>query len=164
MLLPQARSEPTEPLAASTTVRPALGGLALSATGSLAKPANGARSFAVFSDADAAPAPVTADWEDVGTVRSRKQENTVDAVPWIGERMPMSASQRGVDRIEVFRDEVRGARHALIRRLTHTGRACISSTLAAIPLGRRCPLPLYPRSHRGRHAQVESVPQLHFAH
>ncbi|KAK4704341.1 hypothetical protein P7C70_g1868, partial [Phenoliferia sp. Uapishka_3] len=68
---------------------------------------NGARGFAVFQDGDGAESQERGkDWEDLGTVKSRKKENDIEAGVWKGETLHMAtAPKAGALRLEVFRDE-----------------------------------------------------------
>ena len=70
---------------------------------------NAAKGFAVFKDGDGAVEPGEGEtWEDMGTVQSRKRENTVEGGEWKGETMPMGGSAKVAPlRLEVFRDSVR---------------------------------------------------------
>lgn len=49
------------------------------------------------------------EWNDLGTIKSRQRENTINAVEWKGEVMPMMAKKSGggIEKLEVFRDDVR---------------------------------------------------------
>jgi checkpoint serine/threonine-protein kinase len=85
------------------------GAVSTSATSS-AIPANGAKGFAVFQDTAVDANRIEGgSWEDLGTNKSRRRENEVEAVEWKGETMPMIAKKSGggVGKLEVFRDDVR---------------------------------------------------------
>lgn len=47
-------------------------------------------------------------WEDLGTIKSRKRENEGDATSWAGEKLGMGAKIGGGGgmKLEVFRDDV----------------------------------------------------------
>lgn len=86
---------------------------ATSSTGATRKSGkeNGASAFAVFKDGegDAADAPEPGEWEDLGTVKSRKKENEREATAWKGETMPMAnAGAAPRVRLEIFHDDVSG--------------------------------------------------------
>lgn len=87
--------------------------MAPSGVGSLNPSVNGgASAFAIFRDDKSSKGEHAegAEWEDLGTVKSRKRENDVEAKEWKGETMPMagaSASKPGMFKLEVFRDSVR---------------------------------------------------------
>ncbi|KAL8280139.1 hypothetical protein RQP46_007469 [Phenoliferia psychrophenolica] len=74
---------------------------------------NSASSFAVFQDGAESEAHERGkDWEDLGTVKSRKKENDIEASAWKGETLPMTAAPKaGALRLEVFRDEDAPATH-----------------------------------------------------
>lgn len=85
-------------------------GMAPSGSGSGTKENNGGSAFAIFRDGAGSTGQhaAGAEWEDLGTVKSRKRENETEATPWKGETMPMvaSASKPGAFKLEVFRDSV----------------------------------------------------------
>jgi checkpoint serine/threonine-protein kinase len=69
--------------------------------------------FSVFRDTAAKPGgehATGAQWDDLGTVKSRKRENDIEATEWKGETLPMtgahSATKPGAFKLEVFRDTV----------------------------------------------------------
>jgi hypothetical protein len=85
------------------------GAVSTSATSS-AIPANGSKGFAVFQDTAVDANRIGGgSWEDLGTNKSRRRENEVEAVEWKGETMPMIAKKSGggLGKLEVFRDNVR---------------------------------------------------------
>ncbi|KAM0754458.1 hypothetical protein T439DRAFT_376938 [Meredithblackwellia eburnea MCA 4105] len=101
---------PSPPPATSNSrdARPILAGAGVGASLSLAGgKENGAKGFAVFQDGEGGTEQEKGkDWEDIGTAKSRKKENTIEAGPWKGETLPMGASSKpGAFKLEVFRDE-----------------------------------------------------------
>ncbi|GAA5889776.1 hypothetical protein JCM16303_003715 [Sporobolomyces ruberrimus] len=99
-------------------VRPIVGGGATttSGTGVGPKVANGGSMFAVFKDESAAAAAgglgagQEVEWQDFGTVKSRKRENDSEKKEWSGETMPQGLStpapaSGGGFKLEVYRDE-----------------------------------------------------------
>lgn len=84
--------------------------MAPSGAGPVQNKENGGSAFAIFRDTGASKGEHAegAQWEDLGTVKSRKRENEVEAGEWKGETLPMaSASKPGAFKLEVFRDSVR---------------------------------------------------------
>lgn len=78
-----------------------------SAVGSSAILVNGAKGFSVFQDtAGGADSIAEGSWDDLGTNKSRRRENEMEAVEWKGETMPMTAKKSGggIGKLEVFRD------------------------------------------------------------
>lgn len=108
--LPPAPAVETTTASTSRDARPILAGAGVgpSKPGVGLVKENGARGFAVFQDgADGEQHERGKDWEDLGTVKSRKKENVVEAGQWKGETLPMAAAPKpGALRLEVFRDEV----------------------------------------------------------
>lgn len=116
---PLAEPESIRQLLASTTSRDArsiLGGASLppppATTIASSGPVNGAKGFAVFQDTADEPSNVTGvvegEWKDLGTIKSRRRENEIEAVEWRGETMPMNSKKSGgIGKLEVFRDNVR---------------------------------------------------------
>ncbi|EXJ92584.1 BUB protein kinase [Capronia epimyces CBS 606.96] len=125
---PQSDNEPSSP--ALPTVRPALaakidpfasappnddpqGARQQSAGrgGSGAPSRTGKPKMAIFSDADsAAPAPtkasanITNGWDNIGSMRERKKENTIEARPWAGEKLKAGGRVGTVPKMEIFKD------------------------------------------------------------
>ena len=125
---PQAENEPSSP--ALPTVRPALvakldpfasihtsddhqtaqqrravngGGAPPSRTG---KP-----KMAIFSDVDNAHQPTptgggTNGWDNIGSMKERKKENTIEARPWAGEKLKAGGMVGSVPKMEIFKDPV----------------------------------------------------------
>lgn len=66
--------------------------------------------FAVFKDDSASNtgAGQEAQWDDFGTVKSRKRENDLEKKEWNGETMPQAAPAPAIGgfKLEVYRDEV----------------------------------------------------------
>lgn len=100
-------------------VRPIVGGGATTSSGTGVGPkvANGGSMFAVFKDESAAAAGglgtagQEAEWQDFGTVKSRKRENDSEKKEWSGETMPQglptpAPAFGGGFKLEVYRDEV----------------------------------------------------------
>ncbi|GAA5908533.1 uncharacterized protein JCM6883_005576 [Sporobolomyces salmoneus] len=116
-------------LASSSTTRPATGGTGTTGGTGVGPKGNGSM-FAVFRDdsssssaAGAGGAGQEAEWDDFGTVKSRKRENDQEKKEWNGETMPQSGGVRidgqapvaaggvfgggggGGFKLEVYRDE-----------------------------------------------------------
>lgn len=124
---PEAAAAPSSP--ALPTVRPALAAKS-DPFGSSARPADpqapprqgssvgGATSkpakskLAIFSDADAKPAPLSTmdqgsrGWDTIGSMADRKKENTVEAKPWVGETLKTGVKKGAAPKMAVFRDPV----------------------------------------------------------
>lgn len=72
---------------------------------------NGAREFSIFKDDGKSGVDENLEggkWEDLGTIKSRRRENDIEATEWKGETMIMGgrAVLPVVARMEVFRDDV----------------------------------------------------------
>ncbi|GAA5962252.1 hypothetical protein JCM3765_004718 [Sporobolomyces pararoseus] len=97
-------SRTTRPILSSTR---ALGGGTTSGTG--VGPKGNGSMFAVFKDDSAssgAGAGQEAEWDDFGTVKSRKRENDMEKKEWNGETMPQVApAPTSGFKLEVYRDE-----------------------------------------------------------
>lgn len=84
--------------------QPAIGGTS-------SKPARS--KMAIFSDADAAPVAAPAfsstskGWDNIGSLASRKKENTVEAKSWVGETLKAGGKKSTAPKMQVFRDTVR---------------------------------------------------------
>ncbi|KAK4048695.1 protein kinase [Microbotryomycetes sp. JL201] len=76
-------------------------------TASSSRP-NGGSAFTIFKDAAGSYSNSNgAQWDDMGTVKSRRRENEIDAKPWKGETLPMTNAATGKPapfKLEVFRD------------------------------------------------------------
>lgn len=83
--------------------QPAIGGMS-------SKPARS--KMAIFSDADAAPVAAPAfsstskGWDNIGSLASRKKENTVEAKSWVGETLKAGGKKSTAPKMQVFRDTV----------------------------------------------------------
>ncbi|KAK4054049.1 protein kinase [Microbotryomycetes sp. JL221] len=111
-------SQPSSPArqasASSSGARPILGGAGASSSTrpqpAIAKSSsatNGASAFAIFRDTSgSASHSEGSQWDDLGTVKSRRRENEQEATAWKGETLPMSghATSRSAFKLEVFRD------------------------------------------------------------
>lgn len=105
------RPSPPSSTSTSSAARPILAGagMAPSGAGTVAGKENGGNAFAIFRDTGASKGEhaAGAQWDDLGTVKSRKRENEIEATEWKGETLPMaSASKPGAFKLEVFRDSV----------------------------------------------------------
>lgn len=75
---------------------------------------NNKKDFSIFQDDDddeggGVNQPGEGKWEDLGTMKSRRRENDLEATEWKGETMVMGGRAilpTTVTRIEVFRDDV----------------------------------------------------------
>ncbi|KAG8412424.1 protein kinase [Metarhizium acridum] len=116
--------EPSSP--ALPTVRPALaakvdpfGSLSRPNDPQASRPRSGAGSagskpakskLAIFSDADAKPAPLSSrgeglkGWESIGSLSDRKKENVVEPKPWLGETLKAGGKKSTAPKMAVFRD------------------------------------------------------------
>ncbi len=76
---------------------------------STAKKSKGSK-MAIFSDIDAPPRPESGSsskgWDNIGTLADRKKENTVEAKPWVGEKLTGGKTNGGVEKMMVFKDQV----------------------------------------------------------
>lgn len=113
---PPAAGSSTATSSSAPVIRPAMSGagIAPSGTGTAAPgKENGSSLFSVFRDSGAKSAgehASDAQWHDLGTVKSRKRENDIEATEWKGETLHMSggtsASKPNTFKLEVFRDSV----------------------------------------------------------
>lgn len=124
---PDAAAEPSSP--ALPTLRPALaakmdpfGAASLPTDPQAPRPGSGigggasskpAKSkLAIFSDADAKPAPLSSrgesskGWDTIGSLADRKKENTMEPKPWVGETLKAGGKKSAVPKLVVFRDPV----------------------------------------------------------
>ncbi|GAA5937986.1 uncharacterized protein JCM15063_005432 [Sporobolomyces koalae] len=106
---PQDRAAAVRPILAASSARPVSGGTGVGPKG------NGSM-FAVFKDDSAAAQTLAqqeegtrAEWDDFGTVKSRKRENDQDKKEWSGETLSQQPSAiapaLGGFKLEVYRDE-----------------------------------------------------------
>lgn len=64
-------------------------------------------------------------WDSIATLQTRRKENTIDPIPWTGQKMPQkSAGSRGADqapRLDIYRDSELKVMVALylFHKLTH---------------------------------------------
>lgn len=109
------RSAPSSSATPSmSAARPILSGAGMAPSGAgVGGKENGGSAFAVFRDTAASVSHADgAQWDDLGTVKSRKRENEVEAKEWKGETLPMSggtaasATKPAPFKLEVFRDAV----------------------------------------------------------
>ncbi|GAA5917372.1 hypothetical protein JCM5296_003800 [Sporobolomyces johnsonii] len=101
-------SSSARPILSSSTSRPPTGGTGGTGVG----PAGNGSAFAVFRDeAGKQDGGKDAEWDDFGTVKSRKRENELEKKEWAGETMPQrvvvggAAALGGGFKLEVYRDE-----------------------------------------------------------
>ncbi|CEQ41106.1 SPOSA6832_02804 [Sporobolomyces salmonicolor] len=101
-------SSTARPILSSSTSRPLTGGTGGTGVG----PAGNGSAFAVFRDeAGKLDGGKDAEWDDFGTVKSRKRENELEKKEWAGETMPQrvvvggAAALGGGFKLEVYRDE-----------------------------------------------------------
>ncbi|KAF2863004.1 hypothetical protein K470DRAFT_274965 [Piedraia hortae CBS 480.64] len=106
--------EPTSP--ALPTVRPALAAKVdpFSASSPAAPqqsrapaPKKNKSKMAIFSDSDESRPASTegASWDNLGTLASRKKENSVEAKPWAGETLKGGKTNGGMHKLMIFKDE-----------------------------------------------------------
>lgn len=116
---PQDAAEPSSP--ALPAVRPALAAkmdpfasespasAPVQASGSGSKKPKGSK-MAIFSDGDAPSRPNSGSgsrgWDDIGLLADRKKENSVTAKPWAGEKLGGGKTNRGMEKMMVFKDQV----------------------------------------------------------
>ena len=71
---------------------------------------SGKPKMAIFSDAaDGAAAPaqtVSQGWDNIGSVKEGRKENTIEAKPWTGEKLKAGAKVGSGSKMEIFRDPV----------------------------------------------------------
>ncbi|KAK2609025.1 protein kinase [Conoideocrella luteorostrata] len=66
--------------------------------------------LAIFSDADAKPAPLASraegskGWDTIGSLSSRKKENIIEPKPWVGETLKAGGKKSDASKMAVFRD------------------------------------------------------------
>ncbi|KAF1848547.1 uncharacterized protein K460DRAFT_364542 [Cucurbitaria berberidis CBS 394.84] len=87
---PQAQNQPRTDGSASRTGKPKL---------------------AVFSDGDeparAGSSGGTEGWDSIGSLASRKKENTVEARPWVGETLKVGKKNASLPKMMIFKDETK---------------------------------------------------------
>lgn len=117
--------EPSSP--ALPTIRPALAaktdpfGSARPSEAQVARSASGISSvssrpakskIAIFSDADAKPAPLASrgegsrGWDTIGSLSDRKKENAMEPRPWVGETLKAGGKKSTGPKLAVFKDAV----------------------------------------------------------
>lgn len=73
---------------------------------------SGKPKMAIFSDADGGEEPVkspagqTEGWNNMGSIKNRKKENTIEPTPWAGQTLKAGKKAGGAQKMMVFRDEV----------------------------------------------------------
>ncbi|KAJ6445551.1 checkpoint protein kinase (SldA) [Purpureocillium lavendulum] len=120
-----AASRPADPQAPRQTT-------ATSGPGAPSRPAKS--KLAIFSDADAKPAPLSSrdesskGWDTIGSLADRKKENTMEPKPWVGETLKAGGKKStAAAKMAVFRDPSQVTVHP------QTGKKeCIFVDLAAI--------------------------------
>ncbi|TKA53383.1 hypothetical protein B0A55_13459, partial [Friedmanniomyces simplex] len=65
--------------------------------------------MAIFSDTEAPSQPdsdsSSKGWDNIGTLADRKKENTVEAKPWVGEKLVVGKTNGGMQKLMIFKDE-----------------------------------------------------------
>ncbi|KAK5714466.1 protein kinase [Elasticomyces elasticus] len=65
--------------------------------------------MAIFSDSEPPSRPDSGSsskgWDNIGTLAERKKENTVEAKPWVGEKLAVGKTNGGMQKLMVFKDE-----------------------------------------------------------
>ena len=123
---PQDGAEPSSP--ALPTVRPALAAKVDPYATSATRPEDpqsqrlpsagvstkaGRQKMAIFSDVDgslagkAETSQPSKGWDNIGSIKDRKKENTMEAKPWTGEILKAGKRVGTVPKMAVFRDQVR---------------------------------------------------------
>ena len=117
---PHDAAEPTSP--ALPTVRPALAaktdpfasaspvaGQPQQSQSTAAKKSKSSK-MAIFSDSDDSSRPNSGSgakgWDNIGSLADRKKENSVEAKPWVGEKLSSGKTNGGMQKMIVFKDEV----------------------------------------------------------
>ena len=96
--------------AASRPADPQASRVASGGAGAAAKPSKS--KLAIFSDADAAPAPLSSrgagskGWDTIDSSKDRKKENVMEAKPWAGETLKAGGKKPSAAKMAVFRDLV----------------------------------------------------------
>lgn len=72
---------------------------------------SGKPKMAIFSDTDAAQQPTPGasnvnGWDSIGSMKERKKENTIEARPWVGEKLKAGGKIGTVPKMEIFKDPV----------------------------------------------------------
>ena len=67
--------------------------------------------MAIFSDSDDSSSRPNSGsgskgWDNIGSLAERKKENTVEAKPWVGEKLPGGKTNGGMQKMMVFKDQV----------------------------------------------------------
>ena len=66
--------------------------------------------MAIFSDSDEPPRPDSGGsskgWDNIGSIRDRKKENTREAKPWAGEKLKGGKTNGGMEKMMIFKDSV----------------------------------------------------------
>lgn len=67
--------------------------------------------MAIFSDSDDSSRPNSGTgeakgWDNIGSLADRKKENTVEAKPWVGEKLKGGKTNGGMQKMMVFKDQV----------------------------------------------------------
>ena len=74
------------------------------------KPKSGKAKMAIFSDegepAKASPGGTPTGWDSIGTLADRKKENNPEARSWAGETLKVGKTNKGVQKMMIFKDEV----------------------------------------------------------
>lgn len=116
---PQDSAEPSSP--ALPTVRPALAAKVDPFSSSTPSPAQSqsqgsgskkpkSSKMAIFSDSDAPSRPQSGSslqgWDSIGSLSSRRKENSVEARPMAGEKLKVGKTNGGMQKMTVFKDQV----------------------------------------------------------
>lgn len=120
---PQTDREPASP--ALPTVRPALAAkidpfaaaprdeqqAGRQASGTNATSRSGKPKMSIFSDAGnptpPPPGSTTSGWDNIGSIKDRKKENTIEAKPWTGETLKAGKKAVTGEKMTIFKDPVR---------------------------------------------------------
>ena len=66
--------------------------------------------MAIFSDNEEPARPGSGSgakgWDNIGSLVDRKKENTVEAKPWVGEKLNGGKTNGGMEKMMVFKDQV----------------------------------------------------------
>jgi checkpoint serine/threonine-protein kinase len=76
---------------------------------------SGKPKMAIFSDGDGgapAPAPSASQgWDNIGSMKERRKENTIEAKPWTGEKLKAGGKVGTGSKMEIFKDPVCSSMH-----------------------------------------------------
>lgn len=83
-----------------------------SGVGGGTKTRSGKPKMAIFSDTEAPPEPTpiggsqTKGWDNIGSLRDRSKENTIEPKPWVGETLKVGKKAGTGEKLQIFKDKV----------------------------------------------------------